>query len=286
MSWKTSLVDLIAAVLRPGWRTEALAVPLAALLRLAGPRASIARRNLEFALPNASPQERARLLRGTYEHMIRVGLETIMLQRDPKLALEWADAEGAERLDALRGKPAILLTGHVGNWELMACWIAQRGHKVTAIVRESDDREERGLIAAIRGRMGVASMSKRAPMTRAVSLLRRGEFLGILPDQHGGNDGISVPFFGLETSTSIGPAVFAYLTGAPLIPIFTRRVARGRHKIRIAPPIEWDKLANRDDTIREITRKINGTIEQMVLEAPDQWLAQHKRFKEYYGGGR
>lgn len=280
---KTALVDLTAAVLRPGWRGEALAVPLTALLRLAGPRSAVALKNLELALPDASPRELARLLRGTYGHMIRVGLETVMLQRDPKLALEWVDAEGTERLDALRGKAAILLTGHVGNWELMACWIAQRGHKVTAIVRESDDREERGLIAAMRERMGVLSMSKRAPMTRAVSLLRRGEFLGILPDQHGGNDGIPSPFFGLETSTSIGPAVFAYLTGAPLIPIFTRRVAPCRHKIRVAPPIEWEKLASRDDTIREITRRINGTIEEMVREAPDQWLAQHKRFKEYYG---
>ena len=149
-------------------------------------------------------------------------------------------------------------------------------------VRESDDRDERGLIADMRTRLGVMSMSKRAPMTRAVSLLKRGEFLGILPDQHGGNEGIPVPFFGLETSTSPGPAVFAHHTGAPLVPIFSHRIAPCRHRIRIAPPVEWQKLSNRDDTIRAVTRKINEVVEQMVHEAPDQWLAQHKRFKEYY----
>ncbi len=282
MTWKSSLVDLIAHILRPGWRAGIVAVPLVALLRLAGPRAAVARKNLEIALPDETPERRRQILRGTYEHMIWVGLEALMLQRDPSQVLEWVEVEGSERLEALRGKPAILFMGHVGNWELTACWIAQMGHKVTAIVRESDDCDERGLIADMRARFGVMSMSKRVPMTRAVSLLKRGEFLGILPDQHGGNEGIPVPFFGLETSTSPGAAVFAYLTGAPLVPIFSHRIAPCRHRIRVASPVEWEKRKDRDDTIREITRKINEVVEGMVREAPDQWLAQHKRFKEYY----
>ena len=282
MTWKTSLVNLFAHVLRPGWRAAALAAPLSALLRLVGPRSAIAKKNLEIALPDATPAERARVLRGTYDHMVWMGLEAIMLQRDPRQVFEWVEAEGVERLEALRGKPAIFLAGHVGNWELAACWVAQQGYKATVIVRESDDNDERGLIANMRTRFGFKSMSKRAPMTRAISLLKRGEFLCILPDQHGGNEGIPVPFFGLETSTSQGAAVFAYLTGAPLMPFFSHRIAPYRHKIYIAPPIEWQKLENRDDTIREVTRKINAVVEQMVREAPDQWLAQHKRFKEYY----
>lgn len=282
MSWKTSLVNLSARLLRPGWRAGLAAGPLSALLRLVAPRRAVAAKNLEIALPEASAAERARILRETYDHLVWVALETVMLQRDPSRALEWTEAEGAERLDALRGKPAILFMGHVGNWELTACWIAQRGHRVTAIVREPDDGDERGLIAEMRARLGVMSISKRAPMTRAISLLKRGEFLGILPDQHGGDDGIPAPFFGLSTPTSPGAAVFAYLTGAPLVPIFSRRIAPCRHRIRVEPPIEWRKLSRRDDTIREVTRKINEAVERMIREAPGQWLAQHKRFKGRY----
>lgn len=282
MSWKVSLLNLFARFLRPGWRACFAAAPLTALLRLAGPRGAIAMKNFEIALPEASQARRAQLLRETYDHLVWLGLEVVMLQGDPKQALEWVEAEDAERLDALRGKPAIIFMGHVGNWELTACWIAQRGHKITAIVREPDDSEESGLLTEIRETLGVKSMPKDVPMKRAVSLLKRGEFLGILPDQHGGGEGIPSIFFGLETSTPPGAAVFAYLTGAPLVPIFSHRVAPCRHKIRIGSPIKWQRGSSRDDTILDVTRKINEAVEQMIREAPGQWLAQHKRFKEYY----
>jgi len=286
MSWKTSLVDFFSAVLEPGWRAEAVVRPLSALLGLVGPRKDTARRNLRLVLPDASPTELEKALRGTYENIVRVGVEVMILQRGPEQALEWVEPEGEEHLEALRGKPVISITGHVGNWELLACWLAQRGYKITAIVREPDDPDESGLITAMRARMGVASLSKRLPMTRAVSLLKRGELLGILPDQHGGVEGIPSPFFGLETPTSIGPAVFAWLTGAAILPVSTRRVAPFRHKLRIAPPIEWQKLDSRDETIREITGKVNAAVEDMIREAPDQWLAQHKRFRERGGSLR
>lgn len=284
MNWKTRLIGFLSGLLRPGRRSACIAAPLSWLLRTIAPRKEIATQNLEIALLCESPERKREILSGTYNHMIWTALEFIMLQRDPSQVLEWVDTdeESLERLEALRGKRAILLTGHVGNWELTAAWIAQMGHKVTAIVRESDDSTERGMIENMRSRLGIVSMSKRLPMNRAVSLLRREEFLGILPDQHGGNEGIQVPFFGVQTSTPQGAAVFAYLTGAPLIPVFTHRIAPCRHVIRIAPPIEWSKRENRDSTILDITGKINGVVEQMVLEAPDQWLAQHKRFKGHY----
>lgn len=286
MSWKALLVKLLSVLLRPGWRARCVGVPVCRLLRALAPRKNVARRNIAIALPDASDAQRRAVLSGTYDNLVWTGLEFIMLQRDPRQVLEWVEAEGDEILESCRGRGAILLTGHVGNWELTAAWVAQRGHRLTAIVRESDDRGERGLIEGMRARLGVRSLSKRAPMTRAVSLLRRGEFLGILPDQHGGRDGIRVPFFGVPTSTSLGSAAFAYLTGLPIVPLFSHRIAPCRHKLTVFPPLEWKRAADRDATIEEITVKVNRAMERMVLEAPDQWLAQHKRFKELYGGGR
>ena len=282
MNWKSALVGALARFLRPGLRAQCTALPLSLLLRAAAPRRSVALQNLAIALPELSESERRELLSGTYNHMVWTAVEFIMLQRNPRLVLDWVETEGAELLGSPQG--AILLTGHVGNWELTAAWIAQSGHRVTAIVRESDDPSERGLINDMRSRVGVLTMSKNAPMTRAISLLRRGELLGILPDQHGGRDGIEVPFFGIKTSTSPGAAVFAYLTKLPLIPIYSRRLSPCRHRIRFGPVIEWEKLSTRDETIADITSKINRAVEQMVLEAPGQWLAQHKRFKGHYKG--
>jgi KDO2-lipid IV(A) lauroyltransferase len=253
---------------------------LCGLLRIAGPRRSVAERNLEIALPEAPPDERRRMLKGTYDHLVWTGIEFIALQRDPKRILEWMEAENAPGLDVAGG--AIIVACHVGNWELLAAWIAQSGHKITAIVREPDDELERGAIAGMRHRVGVSCLPKTAPMTRAVSVLRRGELLGIMPDQHGGGEGIMAPLFGLETATSKGPALFAYLTGRPIIPVSSHRVAPFRHRAKIWPPIEWSDLGGRDETVRDITLRVNRAVEDIIREAPDQWLAQHKRFKEHY----
>ncbi|MDR3355155.1 MAG: lipid A biosynthesis acyltransferase, partial [Synergistaceae bacterium] len=250
MNWKETVVAALSKVLRPGVGANFLAAALAVPLRLIAPRRRVAERNLEIALPDTSGKERKRILRGTYDHLVWTGIEFIMLQRDPRLALEWVDAENETLLDSLDGRGAILVSGHVGNWELAAAWLAQRGHRVTAIVQETDDH---GLIERMRARVGVTSMPKSVPMTRAAAVLRRGEFLGILPDQHGGGSGIQSKFFGLETSTSPGAAVFAYLTKKPLVPIFSRRVSPYRHLIRIGDPIEWSAGGGRDAVIAGIT---------------------------------
>jgi KDO2-lipid IV(A) lauroyltransferase len=243
----------------------------------------VASQNLRFVLPDESPEGIKRLVGKTYDHLVWVALEFIMLQRDPKQVLDWVEVENASLLDSLVGEGAILLTSHVGNWEIVAAWLAQMGYRVTAIVRESRDVAERGLIYGMRQRVGVRCMAKTASMKGAISILRRGEFLGILPDQHDGGPGsVRVPLFGVEVSTPQGPGAFAYLTGRPLIPIFSRRLSPCRHLIRIAPPIGWEKLATREETILDITRRVNGAVELMIKEAPGQWLAQHRRFRGTY----
>jgi KDO2-lipid IV(A) lauroyltransferase len=281
MDIRAKAVDFLAGILRPGRATDGFAAFLSCLLNIAGPRRNVAAQNLSVVLPDASPEKIKRLLNETYNHLVWVAIEFIMLQRDPRQALDWVTAENAELLDDLNGKGAILVTGHVGNWELLAAWLAQRGHKLTAIIRESDDSAERGLIERMRTHCGVKCMSKTTAMMSVVSLLKRGEFLGILPDQHGGAHGLRVPFFGIETSTSQGPAFFAYLTGKPIIMVFSHRISPCRHKVRVAPPIEWKKLNTREETIIDITRRINIELERIILDAPGQWLAQHRRFREH-----
>ncbi|MDR3332770.1 MAG: lysophospholipid acyltransferase family protein [Synergistaceae bacterium] len=282
MSWKESAVGVLAKLLRPGARAGFAAALLSWLLRTAAPRRRVAEQNLRIALPEASKEERRRILKGTYDHLVWMGIEFIMLQDDPSLVLDWVEAENISLLDSLVGKGAIFISGHVGNWELGVAWLAQSGYNLTSIVRESSDPNERGLIERMRSRVGVRTMPKTTPMTRAASLLRRGEFLGILTDQHGGPEGIPSRFFGIETSTSQGAAVFAWLTKKPIIPIFTHRIAPCRHAIRVGSPIEWQPLGSRDETISHITDLVNLTMERMVLESPEQWLAQHRRFREHY----
>ena len=130
----------------------------------------------------------------------------------------------------------------------------------------------------MRENLGLFTMSKHEPMLRAVSVIKKNKMLGLLCDQH--EEGFKAPFFGCETGTAQGPAVFAYLTRAPLIPIHGERLAPFRFRIVIGPEIKWKKGPDRESTLADITLKINRELEKMVLAAPGQWLWQHRRFRE------
>jgi KDO2-lipid IV(A) lauroyltransferase len=280
MSFKASAIRFLMKIVRPGAIAACFAMFFKGLLRLVPIRKQIAARNLEIALPEKTPRERAVILRKTYDHLVWMGIEFAALQRDPRLVLDWVDFENESELDDSRG--GILLASHVGNWELCCSRLARGGHDVTAIVRESGDAGERRVIAEMRSRAGWKFISHKSPMTRALSVLRRNAFLAIMPDQHGGSHGVAAPFFGLATSTPQGPAIFAYLTKKPIIPVYIRRIRPFKHVMRVGEPIKWKAGSGRDAAIHEITAAVNREVEQMVREAPDQWLAQHKRFKEYY----
>jgi KDO2-lipid IV(A) lauroyltransferase len=273
-------MKFLTRIIKPGIVAWCVANFFRGVLRLVPIRKSIAARNLEIALPDTSPEERKKILWRTYDNLVWIGVESTILQNNPSQSLGWVEAENAEALDDSVG--GILMGCHVGNWELAAAWVAQKGHKISAIVRESTDQGERGIIADMRSGAGVNCIPKTAAMTKALGVLKKNEFLAIMPDQHGGDEGITVPLFGLETKTSQGASVFAYLTKKPIIPVYIRRITPFKHRLRFGDPLVWKDKGNRDETILGITKIINTEIEKIILEAPDQWLAQHRRFREHY----
>lgn len=283
MSYWARVIKNIGSRIQPGWSANAAAATFLAILKTIKPRADVARQNIAIAFPGKSQQEREKILSESYENMIWTGLEFFAWQKNPACIKNWiVEVEGEHHLDAAReaGKGTIIMTPHLGNWELEAAWLAQYHGPITAIVRHSDSPFQKELIESLRRISGLKTMDKREPMTRAVGILKRNESLGILPDQHGGSEGIMVPFFGVETSTVAGPAVFAVLTKAPIISVQIIRLAPFRFKIIIDAPLEWTKGPDRDTTIRDLTITVNKQVEKMIKRAPGQWLWQHRRFRE------
>ena len=287
MSLKSLLSKTIASLANTGWRGIAIAKLFASILKVVKPRYSIAEQNYRIAFPNASSSEREKWIAESYEHMALMAVECLVLQKDVNQVHSWVvETVGVEYLQeaAKAGKGAILNVCHAGNWELGGAWIASQNlAPFSVIVRHPQDKDEKTLIETFRRRLGIRTISKYDPMLRMVRCLKQGEFLAILTDQHGGPDGISVPFFGVETSTSQGAAVFARMTKAPLISAICIRLAPFKYRVVILPPIDWQELNNREQTIREITTRINQSVETMISLAPGQWLSQHRRFREHYG---
>lgn len=282
MDWKVKTALAFAKHIEPGWRADLLAASLLLPLKLIKPRRRVAMKNIDIAFPDLSDKEKKKILADSYHNLIWTAVETLALQRNPDVRKSWiCEAEGREHFaDALAAKKGIIgIAGHIGNWELAASALAGEV-PITAVVRNPDNQFYSELVDVMRTRCGLDTLDKREPMMRGVTVLRRNEVFAIMPDQHGGREGIMAPFFGIETSTIPGPAVFAYLTGAPIIPIQVIRLAPFKFKMIIDPPLKWERLGDRNSTILDITIKANRCIENMIRRAPGQWLWQHRRFKE------
>lgn len=272
----------ITRLIRKGPITTVMIAFLTFLIRLIAPRKAVAEKNISIVFPEKSAEERKKILNESYRSMILTGVEMLACQREPKLIDEWtAEVEGREYIDAAyaRGKGIIAVSAHIGNWEHGAAWVG-RNARAYGIVQLSDSPFQRDFINALRVNAGWRIIPKNGSMTRSASLLKKNNMLGLASDQIAGGEGIKASFFGMNTLTFKGAAVFAYLTGAAIIPIQDIRLAPFRFKMLISPPIEWEKGPDKESTILNITNLVNKELEKMVLREPGQWLWQHRRFKD------
>jgi len=278
---RAAVLNGIREWIRPGWRALAVASFFSGGLRIIRPRRNVALENLRLAFPDSDETWRRDILTKCYQHISWMVAEYLSLVSNPSLVHSWVvEIEGKEILDTLRdsGRGAIILTGHVGNWELLAGWLAQTGYPLTAVVRNPDDPNLSELIETYRAALGVRTIQKHFIMKDAVRLAKRGEFIGLLPDQAWHSTGVHGPFFGRMCYTAGGPAAIAHLAGVPVVPVVSYRLAPFRHRVVISPPVPMAE-GERNAAIQENTLRMNRAIEEMIRPFPEQWLWLHRRWK-------
>lgn len=268
--------------IKPGWQANNLVNLLLGITKPIAPRKKVAEKNLGIVFPNATAEERKQLLHECYENLAWTGIEIFGWQDDPLLINRWTEtAEGTGYIDAAlaKGRGALFLTAHIGNWEHAAAWIGYN-YGSYGIAQHNKSPFQKELISRLRATSGLKVIGKEEPMTRIISVLKKNGTVGIVSDQHAGGEGIMAPFFGIDVPTAQGLAVFSYLTGAPIIPGRSIRLAPYKFKMEFLKPIEWQKLSTRDETIHDITCKCNKVLEEWIKNTPGQWLWLHKRFKD------
>jgi KDO2-lipid IV(A) lauroyltransferase len=282
MKGRAAVLDCIRKWIRPGWRAAAVASFFSCGLRIIRPRRKVALDNLRLAFPDSDESWRKETVTKCYQHISWMVAEYLSLVSDPSRVHSWiVETEGKEILDELRdsGRGAIILTGHVGNWELLAGWLAQSGYPLTAVVRNPDDPNLSELIETYRAALGVGTIEKHFIMKDAVRLAKKGGFLGLLPDQAWHSSGVRGPFFGRMCYTAGGPAAIAHLAGVPVVPVVSYRLAPFRHRVVISPPLPMAEGTDRNSAIHENTLRMNRSIEEMIRPFPEQWLWLHRRWK-------
>src|SRR5262245_30519437 len=178
---------------------------------------AVAADNLRHAFPEKTDAEIARLVRACYRHFTRVVVEMVLLPRKFRMSNYPTYAElvqcGPVCRALLAKGPAVFVTGHLGNWEMIGYALGASGHKTYAVARVLDNPHLERFLKRFRQATGQTVIAKKDDYDRLRQALQEGGKVGILADQDAGARGVFVPFFGRAASAHKGVALLALAYG-------------------------------------------------------------------------
>ena len=201
------------------------------------------------------------------------------LFRVPKLTLaniqELVAVRGEEHVKKAleRGKGAILVTGHLGNLDIVAQVAIAYSYRVTIPVERMQPEKLFDLITRVRSDKGINLVPVGKEALRAIHrALSNNELVAVAADRDILRSGAKVEFFGEETTLPDAPAVLAMRTGALVLPVRSLRYGNGTYSVEIRPPIDLQFTGNLKDDIRVNTQRITSALESLISEHPEQWV--------------
>jgi KDO2-lipid IV(A) lauroyltransferase len=248
-----------------------------------GIRRHVAEKQIAAAFPEFSSREVKRVARESYRHLGRVAAETALLSRlDTKGVLEhFAGGDGLELLQRqiAEGRGAIVLTGHLGNWELAGAMVAAHAMPIDVVVRLMGNPLFGEYLTRTRTRLGMTVVRDRDAVRRTPRSLRAGRVIAFLSDQSGLHIASSfIDFFGRPAKTPRGPAVFALRLDAPAFFGACIREPDGRYRIHVRE-IVTERTGDTDREVDAILNEYSRLLEQFVRATPEQYFWQHRRWK-------
>ncbi|MBN2527363.1 MAG: lysophospholipid acyltransferase family protein [Deltaproteobacteria bacterium] len=227
------------------------------------------------------PHRAKKITRGVFNHLALCITELCRFITHPNNAPPVFIPDASRRAldDALSHKRGVIfVTGHIGNWELMAMFLARQGYPIHTVARTSYDNRFTRFIAGQRARFGVNAIYREqvGSAARLLRVLKKGHILGMLIDQDTRVQSVFVPFFGLDAYTPGGAATFALHTGTPVVVGSIKRTTSGRHTIRIR------SITLPDDEVMA-TARLTDELERRIRGQMSQWVWFHKRWKTRKG---
>jgi len=240
-------------------------------------------RNLELALPALDQAEREAIVRGVFMNLGRLLGE---FSQFPKITRQnianLVEYDGLENYTSAseRGRGVLMLTGHVGAWELCAFAQGVYGHPLSFLVRRLDNPLLDRMVSRYRELSSNRTIDKNRAVKSVLETLRRGEDVGLLIDANTMLDqGVFCDFFGVPACSTTGLAVFALRADAPVVPgflIWDERLKK--HRLRFEPEIPLIRTGDFKEEVMLNTSRFTKVIEEYARRYPDQWLWVHKRW--------
>lgn len=201
--------------------------------------------------------------------------ETMTDEQIAKLVPEFKGLDNIK--DALKlGRGAVILTAHIGHWELGGILLKYLGFKVNVVQQLYDSVEQNIILDRNKELRGINVIpSSNNPVgfaINATNALKKNELVAFQGDRDPERKGLTVDFFGHPANLPVGPVVLAMKTGAPLVPAFTIMGEDGRYHPVAEPPIELVKTGDFESDLRQNVEKTAKVIERHVREHPEQWF--------------
>jgi KDO2-lipid IV(A) lauroyltransferase len=198
-----------------------------------------------------------------------------------KKIIDSVEIEGVENFNQAKskGKGILLLTGHCGNWELMAITSSVKLSGITIVARPINNPYINRIIENIRVRYGNSVIYKQGALKPIIQTFKDNGCVGILMDQAViPAEGYVVNFLGRGAWTTKMPALLARKTGTAVLPVFIHRTKEG-HRINIYPEVELSNSNNRENVLKEDTIVFSCFVEKYIRDYPAEWLWIHRRWK-------
>ncbi len=283
-----ALVCLVQAL--PVRLSLGLAHPLSALAyRFDRRHREVAAENLRFAFPEKSPAEIDGLVRGCYRHFCLLLVEIILLPRKFRMD-NWRDHGelvngGPITVALLSDRPSLIVTAHLGNWELAGFTLGALGHRTYAIARVLDNPYLERFLLRFRQATGQTIIAKKDDFDRLDAALKAGAKVATLADQDAGPRGVFVDFFGRPASAHKAVALMALEFRARMVVVGTVRRTNeigahiGPYDIVCEDIIDPDDYADHPDAVKAITQRYHDALARLIRRHPEQYFWLHRRWK-------
>jgi len=257
------------------WIGEILGILLYGLVR---ERRRVAAINLQLCFPEMSEKARERLVCDHFKMFGRGLIErSILWWSSAERISNLIHVEGVEHFEAIKNKPAILLTPHFVGMDAGGQWIAQHTDTVCMYANQKNQYLTELLLQKRARFRNQRLFSRQQGLRPILKGMREGYPFIYPPDQDQGvKDGAFIPFFGVPTATMTSVPRIAQMTGAKVVPSITRVLPGGGGYVLTFYPA-WENYPSGDDIAD--TRRMNEFLEQRILEMPEQYFWLHKRFK-------
>jgi KDO2-lipid IV(A) lauroyltransferase len=248
-------------------------------------RRKIVDANLLTAFPESTPRERAAIAMGMWEHLLLMLAEIAYAPRKIHRT-NWRRHSRipdmhvmARRL--LDPRPVVLISGHLGNFEMGGYMLGLHGFPTHTIARSLDNPYLDRWINEFRAATGQYMLAKDGSSREIDELLKRGGTLALLGDQHAGKAGVWIDFFGKPASTHKAVALFTLASQAPTAAVANLRSGGPlRFEMRVADLIDPTAPGFALGTVPLLSQWYTRQLEELIREAPDQYWWLHQRWRE------